>query len=57
MGWAFWLLLRLLVHGVLAAPVAILVELDLALDELFVLARPIIDTLATLASEFDKLIL
>lgn len=44
-------------HRVFAAGVAILVELDFALDELFVLARPIVDAFAAFAGEFYKLIL
>ncbi len=42
---------------VLLAPLAELVELDFALNELLVLARPIVHALAVLADEFDKLIL
>ena len=51
------LLLRLLMHRMLTAPVAVLVELDLALNELLVLARPIIDAFTAFAGEFYKLIL
>ena len=54
---AFRLFFRLLVHRMLAAPVAILVELNLAFNELFVLARPIVYALAAFAGEFYKLIL
>ena len=51
------LLLGLFVHGVLATPIAEFLKLNLALYELFVLASPIIDAFATLATEFNKLIL
>jgi hypothetical protein len=36
-----------------AAPVAVLFELDFALDELFVFARPIVSALALAAGELD----
>jgi len=45
------------VHRVLLAPFAIFLKLDLALDELLVFARPVIDTLAPFAGEFYKLVL
>jgi len=40
-----------------SARIAVFIELDLALYKLFVLASPVIDTLALLAREFYKLIL
>ena len=46
------LLFRLFVHGRSLAPFAILFKLDLALDELLVLARPVVDALAFVAGEF-----
>ena len=51
------LFLRFLVRGALLAPFAKLHELDLALDFLAVLGRPVIDALALLARELDKVIL
>jgi hypothetical protein len=39
------------------APFAVLLEVDFARDELAVFARPIIDTAALGAREFEKLIL
>ena len=43
--------------GVFFTPFAIFVELNFALYKLLVLASPIVDALARLAREFDKLIL
>ena len=43
--------------GVEFAPTAKLLELDLFSDELFILARPIIDAIALGACKFEKLIL
>ena len=55
----FWLVLffHLVVLGVEFAPAAVLFDLDLALDELFVFAGPIVNTLALLAREFDESVL
>ena len=53
----FSLLLNLLVRILLAAPVAELLELDFALDELLVLAGPVIDALTLGAGKFDESIL
>jgi hypothetical protein len=39
------------------APLAVFLDIDLALDELAVLAGPIIDATALRAGEFEKLIL
>ncbi len=39
------------------APFAVLLDIDFALHELAVLARPIIDAAAACAGEFEKLIL
>jgi len=39
------------------APLAVLFELYLALHELLVLARPVIDALAFIAREFDESVL
>ena len=52
-----WLLLSLLVCCVLVTPLAIFFELDLAGDELPILARPIVDAVALRAREFDELVL
>ena len=41
----------------LAAPVAELLELDLSLNKLLVLARPVIDALTLGAGKFDESIL
>ena len=49
--------LCLFVHRVLPAGVTELIELDLAFDKLFVLARPVVYALAGLAGEFDQLVL
>lgn len=49
----FLLFLALLVHLLGAAPFAILFELDLAFDELLVLAGPIVSALAFPAGELD----
>ena len=43
--------------GVLPTPVAILLELDFALNKLFILAGPVVDALAGFAREFDQLVL
>ena len=43
--------------GLLAAPFAPLFKLDLALDELLVFGRPIVNTLAVLAGEADQAVL
>jgi hypothetical protein len=43
--------------SLLAAPLAVLFELDFAHDKLLVLARPIVDTAAFAAREFYELIL
>ena len=51
------LLLNFLMLRMGLAPFAILLEIDLALDELAVLARPIIDAAALAARELEKLIL
>jgi len=45
------------VLGLCLAPLAVLFELDLALDELLVLAGPIVDASAFTAREFYELIL
>jgi hypothetical protein len=45
------------VLGLLLAEFAELLELDLALDKLAILARPVVDVLALLARKFDELIL
>ena len=52
-----FLFLDLLMRGLLATPLAVLLQLDLALHELLVLARPVVDTLALLAGELDELFL
>lgn len=54
---AYFLFLCLLVYSLLLAPLAILGELDLALHEFFILARPIVNALAVLAREFNELFL
>jgi hypothetical protein len=51
------LFLHFLVLGVSLAPLTILLDIDLALDELAVLAGPIIDAPTLRAGEFEKLIL
>ncbi len=51
------LLLLLIMDSLRAAPLAPLLEFNLALDELTVFARPIIDAAALRAREFDELIL
>ena len=43
--------------GLFAAPFAPLFKLDLALDELLVFGRPIVDALAVLAGKADKAVL
>lgn len=43
--------------GLFAAPLAPLFKLDLALDELLVFGRPIVDALAVLAGKADKTVL
>ena len=40
--------------NLLLAPFAIFLELDLASDQLFVLAAPIVNALAVFAREFDE---
>lgn len=42
---------------VLLAPLTILVELDLTLNFLFILAGPIIDSLTVRTSQFDESVL
>jgi len=44
-------------HRLGAAPFAVLFQLDLALDELFVLARPIVNAFAFLAGELYESVL
>ena len=39
------------------APLAVLVEFDLASDELLVLAAPVVDALAGAAGQFDEFVL
>ncbi len=56
-GFSIFLFLNLLVDGLLAAPLAPLFKLDLALDELLVFGRPIVNTLAVLAGEADESVL
>lgn len=51
------LFLRLFVLRVSTAPTTVLLELNFALDELPVFARPIINTAALTAREFYELIL
>ncbi len=51
------LLLDLFVRSLHLTPLAKLIELNLALDELLVLARPIVDTLTLCAGEADELFL
>jgi hypothetical protein len=53
----FFLFLYLLMHCVLSAPFAEFIELNLALNKFFILARPIVYVFARLAAEFYKLIL
>jgi hypothetical protein len=45
------------VFGLLTAPLTILVEFNLVGDGLLIFARPIVDTFALHASQFDKSIL
>ncbi len=40
-------------HGMFPTPVAELIKLYFALDKLFILARPVVYTLARLTREFD----
>lgn len=47
----------LFVHGLGVAPLAILFELDFALNQFFVFGAPIIDALALLAGEFYQTVL
>lgn len=47
------LLFRLFVHSLGLAPFAILFELYFALNELLVLARPVVDALALAAGKLD----
>ncbi len=51
------LLLRLLVLRVGFAPFAVLLEFDFALDELPILARPIVDARALRTADFNELVL
>ena len=51
------LFLRFFVFGLLTAPLTILVEFNLVGDGLLIFARPIVDTFALHASQFDKSIL
>ncbi len=51
------LFLCLFVLGMKLAPLAVFLDLDLARDELAILARPIINAAALGAREFEKLIL
>ena len=44
-------------HGLSLAPLAVLFELDFALNKLFVFGAPIVDALALLAGEFYQTIL
>ena len=52
-----WLFLDFLMLGMRLTPPAILLELDLFGDELFIFARPIIDAIAFGTGELEKLIL
>ena len=49
-----FLLLRLLVRRLLAAPLAVLLELNLPLDELLIFCRPVVYALARTAGQFDE---
>ena len=55
--WGSFLFLDLLVLALNLAPLAILLEFDLASDELLVLARPVVDALASSTGEFYKFVL
>ena len=44
-------------HRALPAPLAVLLELYLALDFLLILTRPVVGMLALLAREFDETVL
>ena len=52
-----FLLLRLFVDGLGAAPLAILFEFDLALHQLFVLGGPVVNALALGALQFYESVL
>ena len=51
------LLLRFFMRSVRSARVAVFIELNFTLNKLFILASPVINALALLAGEFDKLVL
>lgn len=51
------LLFRFFVLRVLPAPLAVFLKLNFALNELLVLARPVINTITGLAAQFYELIL
>ena len=53
----FSLLLCFFVRRVLATTIAVFIEFDFTLNKLFILASPVVDALASLAGEFDQLVL